>query len=79
MTAQPAGGHECCSAVAGRGSGLAGLDPVLTAGRHRVRLAGEGVAATVSHMAITCALTFAPSARLAPAQHLDLVASVAPG
>ncbi len=42
-------------------------------------LAGVGVAATVSHMAITYALKFAPSATLAPLHYLEIVAAVALG
>lgn len=39
-------------------------------------LMGVGVAATVSHMAITYALRFAPSATLAPLHYLEIVSAV---
>ncbi|MCX7889560.1 MAG: DMT family transporter [Rhodobacteraceae bacterium] len=42
-------------------------------------LAGVGLWATVSHMAITWALRFAPAATLAPLHYLELVAAVAVG
>jgi drug/metabolite transporter (DMT)-like permease len=42
-------------------------------------LAGVGVAATVSHMAITLALRFAPSATLAPLHYLEILGAVALG
>lgn len=42
-------------------------------------LSGVGIAATVSHMAITYALKFAPSATLAPLHYLEIVTAVALG
>jgi drug/metabolite transporter (DMT)-like permease len=48
-------------------------------GRFWAFLAGVGVAATVSHLAITYALKFAPSATLAPLHYLEIVAAVALG
>jgi drug/metabolite transporter (DMT)-like permease len=61
------------------GSGLAELDPVWPQGLDILWLLGVGASATVSHMAITYALTFAPSATLAPLHYLELVVSVTLG
>ncbi len=58
------------------GSGVAALDPVRPAGVEWAWLAGVGVAATLSHMAITYALKFAPSATLAPLHYLELISAV---
>ena len=58
------------------GSGIAMLDPVLPQGRFWGFLAGVGLAATVSHMAITYALKFAPSSTLAPLHYLEIVSAV---
>lgn len=44
-----------------------------------LQIFGVGLAATVSHMAITYALRFAPSATLAPLHYLEIVAAVALG
>ena len=74
-------GFLICAAIlwAAEGSGLAELDPVWPQGLALLWLAGVGAAATVSHMAITYALTFAPSATLAPLHYLELVVSVTLG
>lgn len=61
------------------GSGVAVLDPVVPQGAAWWYLAGVGVAATVSHMAITYALKFAPSSTLAPLHYLEIVSAVAFG
>ena len=61
------------------GTALPTLDPVMPQGMGWVFLAGVGVAATVSHMAITYALKFAPSSTLAPLHYLEIVAAVALG
>ncbi|MFN0116515.1 MAG: DMT family transporter [Paracoccaceae bacterium] len=61
------------------GSGHPELDPVWPIGIDWVWLAGVGAAAAVSHLAITYALAFAPSATLAPLQYLELVMSVTLG
>lgn len=58
------------------GTGWAALDPVWPRGTDWAFLAGVGVAATVSHMAITYALKFAPSATLAPLHYLEIVSAV---
>lgn len=62
--------------ILAEGSGLAPLDPVWPAGPAWGFLAGVGVAATVSHIAITYALKFAPSATLAPLHYLEIVSAV---
>ena len=61
------------------GSGNAALDPVWPEGRAWLWLAGVGVASAVSHMLMTVALRFAPSATLAPLNYLEIVSSVALG
>ena len=62
--------------VLAEGSGIAVLDPVWPDGRAWAYLAGVGIASTVSHMAITYALKFAPSATLAPLHYLEIVSAV---
>ncbi len=62
--------------IFGDGSGIAALDPVWPQGADWGYLAGVGVAATLSHMAITYALKFAPSATLAPLHYLEIVSAV---
>jgi drug/metabolite transporter (DMT)-like permease len=61
------------------GSGVATLDPVLPQGVAWVWLFGVGFWAGVSHMCMTYALKFAPSATLAPLHYLEIVAAVALG
>lgn len=58
--------------VVAQGSGSALLDPVWPQGIHWVWLLGVGLFATLSHMMMTYALSFAPSATLAPLQYLEL-------
>ncbi len=55
-----------------QGSGSPLLDPVWPAGNAWLWLFGVGLFATVSHMMMTYALSFAPSATLAPLQYLEL-------
>lgn len=62
--------------VLANGTGLPDLDPIMPEGISWLWLASVGVAATASHMAITYALTFAPSSTLAPLHYLELVAGV---
>jgi drug/metabolite transporter (DMT)-like permease len=54
------------------GSGSPTLDPVMPQGVAWVWLLGVGVFASLSHMMMTYALSFAPSATLAPLQYLEL-------
>ena len=61
------------------GTGNAALDPVWPEGWAWTWLAGVGVASAVSHMLMTVALRFAPSATLAPLNYLEIVSSVALG
>jgi drug/metabolite transporter (DMT)-like permease len=63
----------------GHARGIAEISPVWPQGLDILWLLGVGAAATVSHMAITYALTFAPSATLAPLHYLELVVSVTLG
>jgi len=60
-------------------TGTPSLDVVLPHGTAWAFLFGVGAAATVSHMAMTYALKFAPSATLAPLHYLEIVAAVALG
>jgi drug/metabolite transporter (DMT)-like permease len=52
------------------------LDPVMPHGVNWVWLIGVGVFATLSHMMMTYALRFAPSATLAPLHYLEIVSAV---
>ena len=61
------------------GSGVATLDPVMPQGAAWLWLFGVGFWAGVSHMCMTYALKFAPSATLAPLHYLEIVAAVALG
>lgn len=61
------------------GSGIAVLEPVWPEGRAWLWLAGVGFWAAVSHMMMTYALRFAPSATLAPLQYLEIPVAVALG
>ncbi|MFD1912244.1 DMT family transporter [Halodurantibacterium flavum] len=65
--------------LAGHLGGVAALSLVLPAGIAWTWLGAVGVAATVSHMLITYALRFAPSATLAPLHYLELVSAVGLG
>jgi drug/metabolite transporter (DMT)-like permease len=62
-----------------QGSGIASLDPVTPQGMDWVWLAGVGFWAAVSHIFMTYALKFAPSATLAPLHYLEIVAAVTLG
>lgn len=61
------------------GSGIASLDPVMPQGVAWIWLMGVGFWAAVSHICMTYALKFAPSATLAPLHYLEIVAAVALG
>jgi drug/metabolite transporter (DMT)-like permease len=61
------------------GSGIAALDPVWPGGLNWLWLAGVGFWAAVSHMCMTYALKFAPSATLAPLHYSEIVVAVALG
>ena len=52
------------------------LAPVMPQGIAWVWLLGVGIFASLSHMLITCALRFAPSATLAPLHYLEMVSAV---
>lgn len=58
------------------GSGIAALDPILPEGWNWLWLFGVGFWAAVSHMAMTYALKFAPSATLAPLHYSEIVTAV---
>ena len=59
------------------GTGNEALDPVRPEGWAWTWLAGVGVASAVSHMLMTVALRFAPSATLAPLNYLEIVSATA--
>lgn len=61
------------------GSGIASLDAVWPQGFDWVWLAGVGFWASVSHLCMTYALKYAPSATLAPLHYLEIVAAVTLG
>lgn len=58
---------------AAEGSGLAALDPVRPNVQGWLWLTGVGLFAAISHLSMTYALRFAPSATLAPLQYLEIV------
>jgi hypothetical protein len=61
------------------GTGIPSLDPVMPQGIEWVWLFGVGFWAAVSHICMTYALKFAPSATLAPLHYVEIVAAVALG
>lgn len=61
------------------GSGIAPLDPVAAVGVEWLWLFGVGFWAAVSHICMTYALKFAPSATLAPLHYLEIVSAAALG
>lgn len=61
------------------GSGWVEFDPVMPQGLDWLWLFGVGFWAAISHMCMTIALKFAPSATLAPLHYLEIVAAVALG
>lgn len=58
------------------GSGVEPLDPSWPGQRELWLLAGVGVIATLSHVCISFALSFAPASLLAPIQYLEIVGAV---
>lgn len=65
--------------VLANGTGWWQLDPVMPQGNAWLWLFGVGFWAALSHMCMTYALKFAPSATLAPLHYLEIVAAVALG
>lgn len=61
------------------GSGWSEFDPVMPQGLDWLWLFGVGFWAAISHMCMTYALKFAPSATLAPLHYLEIVAAVGLG
>jgi drug/metabolite transporter (DMT)-like permease len=61
------------------GSGIAPLDPLWPSGLAWLWLIGVGVWAAASHICMTYALKFAPSATLAPLHYSEIVVAVALG
>ncbi|HSF65782.1 MAG TPA: DMT family transporter [Paracoccaceae bacterium] len=75
-----AGAAICLPLLAlGDAFGLPTLDPVMPQGLAWLWLLGVGFWAAVSHICMTYALKFAPSATLAPLHYLEIVAAVALG
>lgn len=75
-----AGIAVCLPVVAlANGSGIGPLDPVMPQGIFWLWLFGVGFWAAVSHMCMTYALAFAPSATLAPLHYFEIVVAVALG
>ncbi len=62
--------------VLAEGSGLPALDPIWPQGLNWLWLLGVGFWAAVSHMCMTYALKFAPSATLAPLHYSEIVTAV---
>ncbi len=61
------------------GSGIANLDPLAPQGLQWLWLLGVGFWAALSHICMTYALKFAPSATLAPLHYFEIVVAVALG
>lgn len=75
-----AGIAVCLPVIAlANGSGIGPLDPVMPQGIFWLWLFGVGFWAAVSHMCMTYALAFAPSATLAPLHYFEIVVAVALG
>ena len=62
--------------ILSEGSGIASLDPIWPSGWNWLWLFGVGFWAAVSHMCMTYALKFAPSATLAPLHYFEIVTAV---
>jgi drug/metabolite transporter (DMT)-like permease len=62
--------------ILAEGSGIAALDPVWPGGLEWLWLFGVGFWAAVSHMCMTYALKYAPSATLAPLHYSEIVVAV---
>ena len=62
-----------------QGSGIAALDPIWPQGRNWLWLTGVGAWAAISHICMTYALKYAPSATLAPLHYSEIVVAVALG
>ncbi len=58
-----------------QGSGITPLDPTMPEGRYWAYLMGIGIGSTISHLMVSGALRFAPTATLAPLQYLEIIAA----
>jgi drug/metabolite transporter (DMT)-like permease len=65
--------------IAAQGQGIADLSAVWPSGLNALWLIGVGFWAAVSHLAMTYALKYAPSATLAPLHYSEIVVAVALG
>ncbi|MGL4237366.1 DMT family transporter [Tabrizicola sp.] len=65
--------------ILAEGSAIPSLDPIMPQGWNWLWLFGVGFWAAVSHMCMTYALKFAPSATLAPLHYSEIVTAVALG
>ena len=61
------------------GTGISEIDPVMPNGIFWWYLFGMGLFATISHLFMSYALAYAPSATLAPLQYLEIVSAVVLG
>jgi len=61
------------------GSGVTPLDPAWPAPRERDLLIALGIVATLSHICLSYALSFAPASLIAPIQYLEIVAATVLG
>ncbi len=58
-----------------QGSGFGPLELKMPEGRYWVYLAGVGIGSTLTHLMLSGALRFAPTATLAPLQYLEIIAA----
>lgn len=65
--------------ILAQGSGIPSLDPIWPSGWNWLWLFGVGFWAAVSHMSMTYALKYAPSATLAPLHYSEIVVAVTLG
>ena len=72
-------GSEMCIRDRANGSGIVPLDPVWPEGVFWFYLIGVGAGASLSHLLMSLALTYAPSSTLAPLHYLEIVSAVIMG
>ena len=56
-------------------SGIFPLDPIMPEGRYWAYLIGVGFGSTISHLMVSGALRFAPTATVAPLQYLEIISA----
>ena len=62
-----------------RGTGVHSFDPIMPEGRYWAYLVGVGIGSTISHLMVSGALRFAPTATLAPLQYLEIISATVLG